>query len=407
MKAPKKILWVDDDIDKLGSYVDALKNYGFNVVTADSTHMALDLAQAERFDVILVDIRMPHPDGIELLRRIHPLQPDAALAALSSYLYLPNYRASLRNLGFDVEIIDKDLPSTDDKAFVQRFIEPISTLSERGVTNSIRALPREKKTVQGPDPFAVEYHDFMRLPILEKDRLVDAAEEMAKDTIEKAFRGGKIWILLCGDSETIRAAALDSSEIMSEEQMLRFAMELNRAPFHFFKEMKTEEMWTSCGAEISLKDYPTVTLRVADRLVDGKNHEFTVHFDTGSPETFFSYEELLQVNAIPPARQFGKIVREGYGRERCNKLELSTIIKCQESGATRIVRLQGRVVREWIRSSFKKICRQHCAPYLRNADQDLCPERKGIVGRNILTDNNLKLILDGAKKKTRLLKEEE
>src|ERR1039457_6968037 len=92
----KQLLWVDDDIAHFGPFIEELKLTGFKVSTSSSTDDALKACRENTFDVILVDILMPPPDGIELLRRVRPIQPNASLAALSSFLYLARYRDEIK-----------------------------------------------------------------------------------------------------------------------------------------------------------------------------------------------------------------------------------------------------------------------------------------------------------------------
>jgi CheY-like chemotaxis protein len=47
-----------------------LKSFGLDVVVADDGASAVEAAAAEAFDVILMDLRMPVMDGVEITRRI-------------------------------------------------------------------------------------------------------------------------------------------------------------------------------------------------------------------------------------------------------------------------------------------------------------------------------------------------
>jgi len=66
----KQILTVDDSpsVRKLVQF--ALKSKGFDVASAGDGVEALELLAKERFDAIVLDINMPHMDGLEFLRKI-------------------------------------------------------------------------------------------------------------------------------------------------------------------------------------------------------------------------------------------------------------------------------------------------------------------------------------------------
>ena len=71
--ADKRILIVDDDKIVLKTISKLLAQQGYEVVTADTGEEAIKKVQDNLFDLILVDVRMPTPDGIETIKRIRSL----------------------------------------------------------------------------------------------------------------------------------------------------------------------------------------------------------------------------------------------------------------------------------------------------------------------------------------------
>lgn len=81
----KRILVVDDSKINLKVALQILKPYNFNVVTAESGFEALDLAQSQTFDLILMDIMMPKMNGVETLRRLKEISGfDVPVIALTA-----------------------------------------------------------------------------------------------------------------------------------------------------------------------------------------------------------------------------------------------------------------------------------------------------------------------------------
>ncbi|MBN2148183.1 MAG: response regulator [Anaerolineales bacterium] len=67
---PEKILVVDDDVDTLRLVGLMLQRQGYQIVAANNGHQALNTAQAENPDLILLDVMMPDMDGYEVTRRL-------------------------------------------------------------------------------------------------------------------------------------------------------------------------------------------------------------------------------------------------------------------------------------------------------------------------------------------------
>lgn len=65
-----RLLVVDDHATNLDLTKDALELYGFSVLTAESGTRAIALVESSRPTVVILDIQMPAPGGLEVLRRI-------------------------------------------------------------------------------------------------------------------------------------------------------------------------------------------------------------------------------------------------------------------------------------------------------------------------------------------------
>lgn len=78
----KKILVVDDEKDLQEVLCFYLKNDGHETKTASSGTEARALLEAEAFDAIISDIRMPHGNGIELLEWVKARSPNKPVVLL-------------------------------------------------------------------------------------------------------------------------------------------------------------------------------------------------------------------------------------------------------------------------------------------------------------------------------------
>lgn len=81
----KRILVVDDSKINLKVANNILKPYNFTIVEASSGFEALELAETQTFDLILMDIMMPKMNGVEALRRLKELPGfDIPVVALTA-----------------------------------------------------------------------------------------------------------------------------------------------------------------------------------------------------------------------------------------------------------------------------------------------------------------------------------
>ncbi len=79
LKSKKKVLVVDDEKDIVEMIAFNLQRNGYDVLTAHNGNDALDLAERQAPDLILLDLMMPGLDGTEVTRR---LKADPAMAKI-------------------------------------------------------------------------------------------------------------------------------------------------------------------------------------------------------------------------------------------------------------------------------------------------------------------------------------
>ncbi|MFQ6618101.1 MAG: sigma-54-dependent transcriptional regulator [Fidelibacterota bacterium] len=79
------ILIVDDESIVRVSLTALLSEEGFNVDSAGSGEEALKKVSTGGWDLLMVDIKMPGMDGIELLKKIKGLQPEIPIIIITAY----------------------------------------------------------------------------------------------------------------------------------------------------------------------------------------------------------------------------------------------------------------------------------------------------------------------------------
>src|ERR1700752_2998706 len=79
MTALARLLVVDDDVNVAEILQDYFSDEGYDVRIADNGRVGLDLFDAWRPHVVLLDLRMPEISGADLFGRIRAMQPTAAV----------------------------------------------------------------------------------------------------------------------------------------------------------------------------------------------------------------------------------------------------------------------------------------------------------------------------------------
>ncbi len=122
---PQKILVIDDDPAVRGSFQLVLGEMGNIVRLAENGLQGIAMAQAERPDLVFLDLKMPGIDGVETLRRL--LAIDATLEVYIVTAFSQEYMADLKRAQ------DEGLP-------FQLANKPLSSSQIRHIARSTRSL---------------------------------------------------------------------------------------------------------------------------------------------------------------------------------------------------------------------------------------------------------------------------
>ncbi|MCP4700036.1 MAG: EAL domain-containing protein [Gammaproteobacteria bacterium] len=80
---PSTILIIDDEQSIRESICEFLEDYGYKMLSAENGRIGLEIFAREKPDLVLVDLRMPEIDGLEVLARVTTNSSDTPIIVLS------------------------------------------------------------------------------------------------------------------------------------------------------------------------------------------------------------------------------------------------------------------------------------------------------------------------------------
>jgi CheY-like chemotaxis protein len=92
-----EILVVDDEESICLLLNDALVRFGHSVTTCQDGATAVRVAAERSFDLVFLDIRMPGMGGLEVLKKLRELQPEATFVMITGYAKSDIIDESLRS----------------------------------------------------------------------------------------------------------------------------------------------------------------------------------------------------------------------------------------------------------------------------------------------------------------------
>lgn len=96
-----RILVVDDEYSVRTSLSRWFESDGFMVDMAASAEEAMDKMAKAEFDIVLLDVKLPGMDGLELNRRIHKVNKDLIVIIMTAYASIDGAVSALKEGAFD------------------------------------------------------------------------------------------------------------------------------------------------------------------------------------------------------------------------------------------------------------------------------------------------------------------
>lgn len=140
-KTMAKILVVDDETPIRRTLRDILEFEGYDVEEASDGMECVTKVQKEKFDVVIMDIKMPRMDGIEALERLQILSPETPVIMVSGHGTIDTAVEAVKKGAFDFISKPPDLN--------RMLITVRNALDRSELVNTTQVLRKQVKSSKG------------------------------------------------------------------------------------------------------------------------------------------------------------------------------------------------------------------------------------------------------------------
>jgi len=203
-----KIIVVDDDPLALEDLKGYLEGAGYDVVTASSASEAFDAARAARYDVALLDMKMPDMDGFQIAAMLRQFQPDLRVVVFTGYASLES-EARAAQLNF-YEYLPKS-----------NWHDLLLPTVERVIREPERPMPRQRPVdlEQAAAQYASEgKHELAAMALEQAARIAEYSHDWSRAAAlyQQAFEHLQRARGLSVDAQRLRELALCAQRIAAE-----------------------------------------------------------------------------------------------------------------------------------------------------------------------------------------------
>src|SRR5262252_11173141 len=143
------VLIVEDERPNLTSLERIFQREGFRTLLAEDARVALELCRKHRVHVVLTDLMMPGMNGIDLIKALHTVAPDAEVVVMTAYGTVETAVEAMREGAYD--FVEKPLKRMEIVKSVRKAAEKQQLLAEnRSLRNEIKLLTRREIVGSSP-----------------------------------------------------------------------------------------------------------------------------------------------------------------------------------------------------------------------------------------------------------------
>lgn len=101
MSETKKVAILDDEPIVCERLKPALEKAGFHVETFTESRQLIDRLAQQRFDVLVTDLKLPKPDGMDVMRFVRELHPATKVIIITGFATVETATEALKTGAVD------------------------------------------------------------------------------------------------------------------------------------------------------------------------------------------------------------------------------------------------------------------------------------------------------------------
>lgn len=219
MSTKANLLVVDDELIVRDSLDKWFREEGYDVTVAENAQEALSKMAAKRFDLALVDIKMPGTDGVELQRRMREVDPEMLVIIMTGYASVETAVSALKNGAYDYvskPFDPDDIAHTVHNALSHKRAEQENTR----LRETVAAVVRPQEIVGQSAPMVRVFEAIQTVGPTEATVLITGESGTGKELIARALHAASprhynpLVVLHCG----ALAETLLESELFGHEK---------------------------------------------------------------------------------------------------------------------------------------------------------------------------------------------
>jgi two-component system phosphate regulon sensor histidine kinase PhoR len=236
-----RVLVVDDELDIREASERILSRIGFHLSTAARGDEALQIFERARPDIVLLDLKMPGLDGMEVLQRLRELDPSILVIVITGYATVETAIEAMKQGAYD--FIPKPFEPDQLRIVVNRAADKIR------LTRETQKLEREKtRTLFDLDT--------------EKSRLRTIIESLP-DGLLVTNTGGQVVLINPSCRQMLKldrdtASGRPLQEYLSDEALCRLVMEISKGKHVDYGDIPEQEFALADGTYLRAVAQPVL-----------------------------------------------------------------------------------------------------------------------------------------------------